>query len=67
MALSASEQKTPSDYMIEGIIACQNDLIAALDARDADAVLVATRALAMAIENMPKTMSPSILNGSRMV
>lgn len=58
MALSVSDPKRPSDYMIEGIISCQNDLIAALDARDADAVLVASRALATALEAMPEDDQP---------
>nr|WP_315458842.1 hypothetical protein [uncultured Sphingorhabdus sp.] len=36
--------------MIDNLIACQNDLIAALDARDADAVVAATHALAAAVD-----------------
>ncbi len=41
------------DVMIDLVIACQTDLIAALDARDADAVLVATQALADVLERLP--------------
>lgn len=38
--------------MIDSLIACQNDLIAALDARDADAVVASTHALAAAVEEL---------------
>lgn len=40
--------------MIEIIIARQNDLIAALDAFDADAVIFASRALAEALTDLPQ-------------
>jgi hypothetical protein len=36
--------------MIDNLIACQSDLIAALDARDADAVVASTHALAAAVD-----------------
>jgi len=36
--------------MIDKLIACQNDLIAALDARDADAVTASTHALAAVVD-----------------
>jgi len=39
--------------MIDHLIACQKDLIAALDARDADAVVAATHALAAAVDALP--------------
>ena len=39
--------------MIDRIIACQTDLIAALDAFDADAVTAASRALADALALLP--------------
>lgn len=39
--------------MIDHLIACQNDLIAALDARDADAVVAATHALAAVLDALP--------------
>lgn len=44
--------------MIDLVIACQTDLIAALDARDADAVLVATQALADVVERLPDDNGP---------
>ena len=44
--------------MIDRIIACQTDLIAALDAFDADAVTVASRALADALALLPDDERP---------
>jgi hypothetical protein len=41
--------------MIDNLIACQNDLIAALDARDADAVVAATHALSAALDALSVT------------
>lgn len=44
--------------MIDLVIAYQTDLIAALDARDADAVLAATKALADILERLPADNGP---------
>ena len=54
MALSVSDRKARAELMIDRIIACQYDLIAALDAFDADAVLVASRALAEVLAVLPQ-------------
>jgi hypothetical protein len=54
MASSVSDRKARADFMIDRIIARQADLIAALDAFDADAVLVASRALAEVLAVLPQ-------------
>jgi len=54
MALSVSDRKARAEVMIDRIIARQTDLIAALDAFDADAVLVASRALADVLAVLPQ-------------
>lgn len=45
--------------MIDLVIACQTELIAALDARDADAVLAATQALTEALDRLPDDKGPA--------
>lgn len=44
--------------MLDRLIACQSDLIAALDSSDADAVTVASRALADVLAALPGDDSP---------
>lgn len=58
MASFGSDHLTTADVMIESIIARQTDLIAALDAFDADAVMAASRALAEVLAALPQDESP---------
>lgn len=44
--------------MMQRVIDCQAELIAALDAQDADAIIIASNALADAVEHMRHSPSP---------
>jgi len=54
MVLYVSGRKARAEVMIDLVIARQTDLIAALDAFDADAVLIASRALAEVLAVLPQ-------------
>ena len=58
MASSGSGRPSWVETMIENIIARQSDLIAALDAFDADAVVAASQALTAALAALPQDENP---------
>lgn len=58
MVSYVSGRASRAELMIDRVIACQTDLIAALDACDADAVLAASQALAQVLEALPADKAP---------
>ena len=48
-----SGRASRAELMMDRVIACQTDLIAALDACDAEAVFAASQALAQVLEALP--------------